>query len=94
MDFPIPGSPPSSTTEPATSPPPSTRSSSPIRTDRRVSPPGDASDSATGTAEAPVDAGIRRGSSRTTVSTRVFHSPQVRHWPSQRSTAVPHDWQT
>ena len=35
-----------------------------------------------------------RGDSRTTVSTSVFQSPQVRHWPSQRSTAAPHDWQT
>ena len=35
-----------------------------------------------------------RGDSRTTVSTSVFQSPQVRHWPSQRTTAAPQDWQT
>ena len=40
VDLPIPGSPPSRTTEPATSPPPSTRSSSPMPTGRRTASAG------------------------------------------------------
>ena len=35
-----------------------------------------------------------RDGSRMTVSTRLFQAPQARHWPSQRRTASPHDWQT
>jgi hypothetical protein len=35
VDFPIPGSPPSSISEPGTTPPPSTRSNSPMPVDRR-----------------------------------------------------------
>ena len=88
VDLPIPGSPPSSTTDPATSPPPRTRSSSPIPTGRRSSRVARRRHGTAGRARRPAgttaDAGARRGSSRTTVSTRVFHSPQVRHWPSQR----------
>ena len=42
----------------------------------------------------PTAVGRLRGSSRTTVSTRVFHSPHERHWPSQRGTAALQDWQT
>ena len=38
VDFPIPGAPPTSTREPATAPPPRTRSSSPIPVEKRISP--------------------------------------------------------
>src|SRR3954452_8858925 len=37
---------------------------------------------------------VERGSGRTTVSTRLFHARQARHWPSQRRTDSPHAWQT
>ena len=51
VDLPMPGSPPTRTTDPATSPPPSTRSNSPIPTGRRTSAsPSSAWDRATGTA--------------------------------------------
>src|SRR4029077_20119091 len=72
--------------------------SSPMPTGRRrVVSPAPAADSGTGGAPAPTRAVAEtraRGSSRTTVSTRVFHSPHERHWPSQRGTAAPQDWQT
>ena len=49
VDLPIPGEPPSSTSEPGTSPPPSTRSSSPMPVDRRRT--GAAPTSRSGTAQ-------------------------------------------
>ena len=36
VDLPMPGSPPSSTSDPGTTPPPSTRSNSPMPVERRV----------------------------------------------------------
>ena len=96
VDLPMPGSPPSSTSEPATRPPPRTRSSSPIPTGggapARRRPPSGTAGAARRPGPAPRADGP--GSSRTTVSTSVFQSPQVRHWPSQRRTDAPQDWQT
>ena len=39
-------------------------------------------------------AGRGRAGSRTSVSTRLFQTPQLRHWPSQRRKASPQLWQT
>ena len=98
VDLPIPGSPPSSTTDPGTSPPPRTRSSSEmpvgVRTGSASRRP--ARDCGTWPAPGPVPAPAARplwSGSRTSVSTRVFQAPQVRHWPSQRRWAAPHAWQ-
>src|SRR6266516_1598186 len=82
----MPGSPPTSTTEPATSPPTSTRSSSApavtVASGRGFSPPG-----------APARAARARGSGSAS-STIVLHAPQPGHCPSQRGAAWPHCWQT
>ena len=98
VDLPIPGSPPTRTSEPGTSPPPRTRSNSSIPSRRRGR-------SASAIAARPVGAtrpGRRAGPPRvrpragswTTVSTRLFHSPQAGHWPSQRRNDSAQDWQT
>ena len=96
VDLPIPGSPPTRTREPGTSPPPRTRSSSAMPVARRGTSDSPMSVSATGVAASVGTWGLRpaRGVSRTTVSTRLFHAPQARHWPSQRRKASPQPWQT
>ena len=83
MDLPIPGEPPSSTSDPGTSPPPSTRSSSPIPVASRATRSAATSASRTGrtapaTRAAAAAAGPARASRRS--STSVFHAPQ----PGQR----------
>ena len=92
VDLPIPGEPPSSTSAPGTSPPPSTRSSSPmpvvqprvplrgdLREPRRACPP-------------PPRGARRRAPPATALarvsSTSVFHSPQPGHWPIQRGVSA------
>src|SRR4051794_8401190 len=96
VDLPIPGSPPTRTTEPGTSPPPSTRSSSaiPIGTRSCWGPPAAARVVVPAAIPAWVEIRGDRGSVRTTVSTRLFHAEHARHWPSQRMNASPQDWQT
>src|SRR5262245_15216465 len=95
VDFPMPGSPPTSSTEPRTKPPPVTRSNSTIPEERRgaswLLPDSDSSANCrplrlerieTGTAVAPSS------------SASVFHSPQASHLPCQRLYAAPQFWQT
>src|SRR5215510_6952898 len=95
VDLPMPGSPPTSSTEPRTKPPPVTRSSSVIPEERRgaswLLPASDSSANCrplrlermeTGTAVAPIS------------SDSVFHSPQASHLPCQREYAAPQFWQT
>src|SRR6266849_228704 len=92
----MPGSPPTSSTEPRTKPPPVTRSSSAMPEDRRGASwllpvrlssanlrPLRLERTETGIAVAPVVS-----------SESVFHSPQESHLPCQRLYAAPQFWQT
>src|SRR5438034_631850 len=91
----MPGSPPTSTTEPATRPPPSTRSSSARPVVRRSAAPAVTAASGRGfwPPGAPARAPRARGSGSAS-STIVLHAPQPGHCPSQRGAAWPHCWQT
>src|ERR1700739_4515505 len=93
----MPGSPPTSSTEPRTNPPPVTRSSSampevrrgaswllPVRLSSWNCRPLRLLRIETGTEVAPV----------VSSSARVFHSPQASHLPCQRLYAAPQFWQT
>ena len=94
VDFPMPGSPPSRTSEPGTRPPPSTRSSSLTPVETRSA--SEASMSAKSRAPAPVSAGREPGPARLAAvsSTSEFHSPQSGHRPSHFRAWAPHDRQT
>src|SRR3954470_19367543 len=97
VDLPIPGSPPTRTTEPGTIPPPSTKSNSPSpvvhlrrsvpSTSRRRTGRASAAARFTG---APAEA-ERLGADGS--STSVFHSRQAGHWPCQRGVSLPHSRQ-
>src|SRR5450755_5107665 len=93
----MPGSPPTSSTEPRTKPPPVTRSSSaipegrrgaskllPVRVSSANSRPLRLERIETGIEVAPV----------VSSSASVFHSPQDSHLPCQRLKAAPQFWQT
>src|SRR4051812_44728388 len=90
----MPGSPPSSRTEPRTKPPPVTRSSSPMPEGSRgascASPPRSCS-----WKRRPLP-GLRPGPAGLSEpsSESVFHSPQASHLPCQRLNAAPQFWQT
>ena len=85
VDLPMPGGPNSRVTEPATTPPPRTRSSSPTPV-------------ASGACALRRDVGqghgrlgaTRRAPGRTGAGPKVFHSPQVGQRPTQRSEVAPH----
>jgi hypothetical protein len=96
--LPIPGSPPMSTIEPGTMPPPSTRSNSPMPDGTRAA--SLTSTASHGTAPAP-------GSSASVAwralppeatswrsSTKLFHSPQSGQRPSHFELSNPQAWQT
>src|SRR3989475_2700790 len=87
----MPGSPPTSTTEPWTRPPPSTRSSSARPVVRRSASPAA---TATRGRTAAGARGLRARGSATGSSTIAFHAPQPGHWPSQPEAGRPHSWQT
>ena len=109
VDLPIPGEPPSSTSEPGTRPPPSTRSSSPIPVDIRFTGAAPTSPSGIGTglgetrrrrtpapparARRPARAPCARVDARRS-STSVFHSPHSGHWPCHWADWKPHCEQT
>ncbi len=88
--LPMPGSPPRRVTEPGTSPPSSTRSSSPMPVGRAS--PRRASMSWSSCSSA-IGRGIVAGVSPPTSSTSVFHSPHPAHWPDHFGCAVPHSVQ-
>src|SRR5918995_5762319 len=102
VDFPMPGSPPSSTREPGTIPPPSTRSSSPIPVARRavseywtsayscapVEPPGSVY---RWLSPPPGAAGDVSG---TRSSTSEFHAPHSAQRPIHFGDCPPHSWHT
>src|SRR6267142_6500485 len=97
VDLPMPGSPPTRSTEPRTKPPPVTRSSSampegrrgaswllPVNVSSANSRPLRLERIETGIVVAPVISS----------SASVFHSPQDSHLPCQRLYAAPQFWQT
>src|SRR4051812_5263752 len=93
----MPGSPPKSSTEPRTKPPPVTRSSSDMPDGRR----GASLDSPVSASSANLRPlrGARPGilpamPVPSPSSTSVFHSPQASHLPTQRGEAAPQFWQT
>ena len=91
----MPGSPPSSTRDPLTSPPPSTRSSSEMPVRNRMSslalmsPIWD-----TGAARFPPVPPREAGADRGAACSKVFHWPQEGHFPSHLMLSYPHSRQT
>src|SRR4030042_1669939 len=92
VDFPMPGSPPTSTTEPVTTPPPRTLSSSRIPVEVLCPYPALIALRSCGS-DLRNCAGreSREGTVSFLSSTRVFHSPQSGHLPSHLGLAYPHD---
>ena len=95
VDLPMPGSPPNKITAPSTSPPPSTRSSSPM-------PVGSRGTSAAVTLESSCTCVVSAahdwkraffGSGAAMPSCKVFHSPQCGHLPCHLGTVPPHSVQ-
>src|SRR5215475_4686473 len=91
----MPGSPPTSSTEPRTNPPPVTRSSSAIPDDRRgaswLLPDRLSSAKVRPLRFERIDTGTLPA---VFSSASVFHSPQASHLPCQRLYAAPQFWQT
>ena len=93
VDLPMPGGPNSSVTEPPTTPPPMTRSSSLTPVRQRARPVG--RDVAQRDGGRALRLPARPGRcTRTDAGPRVFHSPQAPHRPTQRSDVVPQAVQT
>ena len=103
VDLPMPGSPPTSTSEPGTMPPPSTRSSSAMPLLKRSAADETTSDRATGPEAAPpapsrtclplLPARPRAGAT-TASSTNESQAPQSGQWPSHLLSWRPHPPQT
>src|SRR5690606_35014641 len=89
VDFPMPGSPPISTTDPGTTPPPSTRSSSAMPVRLRLSREGSTSLSRRTAARAASSGVGGAGAS----GTRLFHAWHDGQRPSHRGDSYPHCWQ-
>ncbi len=82
VDLPMPGSPPTSVTDPGTIPPPSTRSSSPIPVGMRAVSSSATSASGVGVTDSSVRMPALRGASSTTSSTSAFQAPQEGQRPA------------
>ena len=99
VDFPIPGAPPTSTSEPRTAPPPRTRSSSPIPVGKRSSSVVSTSAivlgrlTATPRALPRLAAGLFLAAFSAGRSTMVFHAPQAGHFPCHFGVSLPHSVQ-
>jgi hypothetical protein len=97
VDLPMPGSPPTKSTEPRTNPPPVTRSSSTIPDGRRgaswLLPVRDSSANSRPLRRERIETGIVVAPVKSS-SLSVFHSPQDSHLPCQRLKAAPQFWQT
>src|SRR5437660_6266210 len=91
----MPGSPPTSSTEPRTKPPPMTRSNSVIPEERRgaswLLPVSDSSWNCRPLRLERIETGTEPEVSS---SESAFHSPQPSHLPCQRLNAAPQFWQT
>ena len=88
VDLPMPGEPPSSTSEPGTRPPPRTRSSSPIDVLSRGARSARTSRNGTGRGAGALLRAARPAETRSSVS--VFHSPQDGHCPCHLGVWAPH----
>src|ERR1700748_2902227 len=93
----MPGSPPTSSTEPRTKPPPVTPSSSLMPDGKRgaslLLPVSDSSANVRPLRLERIDTRIE-GAPVVFSSGSEFHSPQDSHWPCQRLYAAPQFWQT
>ena len=90
--MPTPGSPPTRTKEPLTSPPPNTRSNSSSPLETRSSPAESTPTSEIGVGAAATATTPDRpptATAATASSIKVFHSPQSGHRPSQRGLWYP-----
>ena len=85
----MPGSPPSSVTDPDTMPPSSTRSSSATPVDRATA--AEASTSAMGRGALPVRTAAAGPAARCSSSTSEFHAPHVGHRPAHCGACPSHD---
>ena len=97
VDLPMPGSPPISVTEPATRPPPSTRSNSPEPVGNRAASAVAAEPSvcATPAGGAPAARATVRAFSRgALIADSVFHAAQAGHWPCHLGLLSPQALQT
>src|SRR5262245_50101565 len=94
----MPGSPPSRMSDPGTTPPPSTRSNSPMPVERRTL--RDISTSAYSLAVDDVENCEKRfcptedAADSDLSSTREFHAPHSLHRPIHLGACAPHSWQT
>ena len=99
VDLPMPGAPPTSTREPRTAPPPSTRSSSPMPVGKRSSSVVSTSAMVLGRFRATPRAlprladGDFLGAFSAGRSTMVFHAPQAGHLPCHLGVSLPHSVQ-
>ena len=93
VDLPMPGEPPSSTSEPGTRPPPRTMSSSPMRgAQARRALGADLAQGHRPGARAAPPARAPRGAAPLGArsSASVFHSPHDGHWPCHFGVCAPH----
>jgi hypothetical protein len=90
VDLPMPGEPPSRTSEPGTSPPPRTMSSSPIPVPSRGARSALTSRRRTGRSTGPVARAVRAPGPGARSSTSVFQSPHEGHWPCHLGVCAPH----
>src|SRR5690349_15141492 len=95
VDLPMPGSPPTSSAEPLTKPPPVTLSSSamPVTTRAALSVSPDRGTRLVGRPPDFADFGPAPTPLSVISSTMVFHSPHASHRPCQRVVTAPQDWQ-
>ena len=96
VDLPMPGAPPTSTSEPFTAPPPKTRSNSPMPVGNRIS--SSAVRSVTGQARRRVmptrtDVPFPAPLGCSGCSTMVFQAPQAGHFPAHFAVSFPHSVQ-
>ena len=95
VDLPIPGSPPTRTREPFTTPPPNTRSSSGMDVEIRSSSDIFIAESGTGFASVAgfIFPEVLSAFRSTSSSTNVFHSLHAGHWPIHLDDSYPQFWQ-
>jgi hypothetical protein len=90
----MPGSPPTSVAEPGTSPPPATRSNSPIPETWRFSSTLEPESATKSILRPPVATLFGSASWPAASSTIEFHAPQSSHLPDHLRCVAPQAWQT
>jgi hypothetical protein len=95
VDLPTPGSPPTSSAEPGTSPPPQTRSNSAIPVTRRPGAMSSVFRSSSAKARPFLRGPALLPSGAGAASSVIeFHAPQASHLPAHLVVTAPQDWQT